>query len=103
VNNSRAAYKTALVIALLGVFTGCAVERKCRIEGCPGDKAITERVQASFNQHPEIGEEVSVQTLDHVVYLSGFVSAGEMSVVAEDVAHHTAGVTRVVNSIAVTH
>jgi osmotically-inducible protein OsmY len=103
VNNSKAGYKITLVIALLGVLTGCATERKCGIEGCPGDKAITERVQASFNRHPEIGVEVSVQTLDHVVYLSGFVSAGEMSEVANDVARHTAGVTRVVNSITVTH
>jgi hypothetical protein len=60
----------ALVIALLGVLDGCAVERKCGIEGCPGDKAITERVQAAFNKHSEIGEEVRIETLDHVVYLS---------------------------------
>jgi hypothetical protein len=44
-----------------------------------------------------------LQTLDHVVYLSGEVSAGEMSRTAEAVAPKSPGVTRVVNNIAVRH
>jgi osmotically-inducible protein OsmY len=44
-----------------------------------------------------------VQALDHVVYLSGLVGAGEMKDIAEDSARRTPGVTRVVNSIAVAH
>jgi hypothetical protein len=46
---------------------------------------------------------IGVQTLDHVVYLSGEVSAGEFSAVAESAAHQVPGVTKVVNSISVAH
>ena len=58
-----------LVIALSmsSFFAGCAVEQKCGL-GCPGDAQITAKVEALFNQHPEVGTEVSVQTLDRVVY-----------------------------------
>ena len=90
-------------LLLSGFLPGCAVERKCGLEGCPGDAKIKANVQASITQHPEIGPRVYVETIDHVVYLSGFVSAGEMSDAAEEVARHTPGVTRVVNSIAVVH
>ena len=96
-------YTLAVALLLSGFLPGCAVERKCGLEGCPGDANITAKVQASIDQRPEIGVKVHVQTLDHVVYLSGFVSAGEMSDTAEEVARHTPGVTRVVNSLAVMH
>ena len=96
-------YTLVIVLLLSGVLPGCAVEKKCGLGGCPGDAQIKANVQASFSQHPEIGPRVSVQTLNHVVYLSGFVSAGEMKDIAEDVARQTPNVTRVVNSIAVVH
>lgn len=94
----------ALVIALSAssLFAGCAVERKCGLGGCPGDAQITAKVESLFNHHPEVGTEVSVQTLDHVVYLSGYVSAGEMRATAEDLARTVPGVSRVVDTIAVT-
>jgi osmotically-inducible protein OsmY len=101
VTKSTPLYTLAVVLLLSGFLPGCAVERKCGLEGCPGDAKIKANVKASMIQHPEIGPRVYVQTIDHVVYLSGFVSAGEMSDTAEDVARHTPGVTRVVNSIAV--
>ena len=82
-------------------FAGCAVEQKCGL-GCPGDAQITAKVEALFNQHPEVGTEVSVQTLDRVVYLSGYVSAGEMRATAEDLARTAPGVSKVVDTIAVT-
>ena len=85
-----------------GLFAGCAVERKCGFQGCPGDAQITTNVKSLFNQHPEIGTEVNVQTLNHVVYLSGFVAAGEMRATAEDVAGTAPGVSKVVDTIAVT-
>jgi osmotically-inducible protein OsmY len=103
VMKSKPLYALAVVLLLSGCLPGCAVERKCGLEGCPGDANITANVQASINQHSDIGTEVHVQTLDRVVYLSGFVSAGEMSETAEAVARHTPGVKRVVNSIGVTH
>ena len=93
----------AISILLSGFLPGCAVERKCGLEGCPGDAKIRADVLASINQHPEVGPRVHVQTLDHVAYLSGFVGAGEMKDIAEVAARHTPGVTRVVNSIAVAY
>ena len=100
---SKPLYALAIALLLSGFLPGCAVERKCGTEGCPGDAKIRADVQASINRHPEVGPRVYVQTLDHVAYLSGFVGAGEMKDIAEDAARHTPGVTRVVNSIAVTY
>jgi osmotically-inducible protein OsmY len=96
-------YALAISIVLSGFLPGCAVERNCGLEGCPGDAKIRADVLASINQHPEVGPRVHVQALDHVVYLSGLVGAGEMKDIAEDSARRTPGVTRVVNSIAVAH
>jgi osmotically-inducible protein OsmY len=69
----------------------------------PGDAQITTNVESRLNQHPEIGTEVNVQTLNHVVYLSGFVAAGEIRATAENVAGAAPGVSKVVDTIAVTH
>jgi len=74
----------------------------CGFAGCPGDSAITADVQASFDQHPILNL-LHVKTLNGVVYLSGTVSSGLHSEIAESVAHHVNGVTRVVNSISVSH
>jgi uncharacterized protein GlcG (DUF336 family) len=70
----------ALTMALTApaLFAGCAVEGKCGLGGCPGDAQITEKVQSLLDEHPDIGTEVNVQTLNHIVYLSGFVAAGRM-------------------------
>jgi osmotically-inducible protein OsmY len=87
--------------AAAAVLAGCATEQKCGL-GCPGDQQITSNVVQRLNQHPELGSEVNVQTLDHVVYLTGYVSAGEFRGVAEQVANTSPGVTRVVDTISVT-
>jgi osmotically-inducible protein OsmY len=93
------------IVILAGALPGCATYEKCKSGGCPGDAKITTNVQAQFQQHRELGPPnlISVRTLDHVVYLSGEVSASEFSAVAESAAHEVPGVLRVVNSIAVTH
>jgi osmotically-inducible protein OsmY len=96
-----------LLIAAASVmgFAGCAdvnEVKKCGLEGCADDRAITANVEAKLSRHAEVGTRVHVQTLDHIVYLDGFVSSGLFSDVAEDVARTVPGVTRVVNSIAVT-
>jgi osmotically-inducible protein OsmY len=103
--NLKPFYVLATILILPGLLPGCAVERKCEADGCPGDTKITANVQALINQHPDVGPPnvVHVQTVDHVVYLSGEVSQGLMKQTAEDVARQTPGVTRVVNDIAVTH
>jgi osmotically-inducible protein OsmY len=98
-------YALPFILILAGALPGCATYGKCKSDGCSGDAKITTNVQTLFDQHQELGPPnlISVQTLDHVVYLSGEVSAGEFSDVAESVAHGAPGVARVVNSIAVTH
>ena len=92
------------VLILIGALPGCATYEKCGIEGCPSDHKITANVQAAFNQYPELGEpnSISVQTLNHVVYLSGGVSQGEMRDTAESVARTVKGVARVEDTIYVT-
>jgi osmotically-inducible protein OsmY len=103
--NVKPLYVLATLLILPGLLLGCAAERKCGLGGCPGDSEITANIQSLINQHTDVGppNSVHVQTLDHVVYLNGAVSEGNMSRTAEEIAQKTPGVTRVVNNIAVTH
>ena len=100
---ARHAFAFALI--LTSALSGCATYSKCGIEGCSGDAKITANVQAQFDQHPELGgpNSIHVQTLDHVVYLSGLVSVGMESRTAETIALEVPDVSRVVNSVAVAH
>ena len=68
------------------------------------DASITSNVRTLLGQHPELGppNDIDVETKDHVVYLSGEVSAGEMRREAAAVAQNAPGVTRVVNNIGIT-
>jgi osmotically-inducible protein OsmY len=93
----------AIAAVFAGALQGCATYKDCGFGGCTGDAKITANVQTLFSQHPELGppNSIQVQTLDHVVYLDGFVSVGLDSSTAESVAHEAPGVTRVVNQIAV--
>jgi osmotically-inducible protein OsmY len=97
-------YALSVILLLSGVLLGCAAERKCGSGGCPGDAEITADVQKRLNRHPDLEgvNSINVQTLDHVVYLSGEVSAGLMRETAEEIAKKTPGVTRVEDTIAVT-
>jgi hypothetical protein len=92
------------ILMLIGALPGCATYEKCGIEGCPSDQKITANVQAAFHRYPELGEpnSISVQTLNHVVYLSGGVSAGIMRDTAESAALQVKGVAHVENTIYVT-
>ena len=75
--------------------------RKCGLSGCPGDATITADVRTRLNQYPELEPPnlIYVQTLDHVVYLTGQVDTDTERLLAKSVALETGGVTRVVNSI----
>jgi osmotically-inducible protein OsmY len=92
-----------MVLILIGL-SGCATFEKCGVEGCASDDKITANVHAAFAQHPELGEpnSINVQTVNHVVHLSGSVSAGEMRATAESVARQVKGVAQVEDSIYVT-
>jgi osmotically-inducible protein OsmY len=101
--NLKPLYAMPIVLFLSGLLPGCATERKCGLQGCPGDAKITESVQALIAQQPDLGppDTIHVRTLDHVVYLSGEVSDGNMSRMAEAVALKSPGVKRVVNNIGI--
>jgi osmotically-inducible protein OsmY len=104
VSKFKLLYVLTCVLTLAGLVPGCAAERKCGWGGCPGDARITANVQTQLNRHPDLEgvNSINVQTLDHVVYLSGEVSAGLMRETAEAIARKTPGVTQVEDTIAVT-
>jgi osmotically-inducible protein OsmY len=97
----RPAYLVALAVLVTGTLSACAAYRKCGFTGCPGDANITANVQAQFRQHPALEPPnlLHVQTLDHVVYLTGQVDTELERSMAESLARDVAGVKRVVNSI----
>ena len=98
-------YELPVILILAGALPGCATYGKCESRECSGDAKVTTNVQRLLDQHSELGppNSISVETRDHVVYLSGEVSAGEFRDVAESAAREAPGVVRVVNSIAVSH
>ena len=69
------------------------------------DQKITADVEARFRKHPELEapDLIEVQTTNRVVYLNGTVSTGLQREYAESFASRAPGVTKVVNSISVTH
>jgi osmotically-inducible protein OsmY len=98
----------AFVIILAGTLPGCAgysAYRKCGSGGCPGDARITAEVRALLNQHPALRppNQVYAQTLDGVVYLTGQVATDLQRDTAESATHEATGVSRVINTIALTY
>ena len=96
----------AFLIILTNLLCGCAVYgvyHKCGYHGCPGDAKITAEVHALLNQHPELGppNQVYVQTLDRVVYLSGEVATELQRDTADSLARQAAGARRVNDIIGV--
>ena len=99
----KQSYAWILALILAGALPGCAAYRACGFSGCVGDAKITADVRAQLDQHPALEPPnlIDVQTLDHVVYLHGLVNTDLERSMAQSVALDTAGVARVVNSIAI--
>jgi hypothetical protein len=100
----RRAEVVALLLSATQALCGCAAYqayRKCGEAGCPGDAQITAEVRSLLDQHPELGppNEVYVQTLDRVVYLSGQLATGMQRDTAEAVARRAPGERGVVDTI----
>ena len=93
------------VLVLTGLFSGCAAYKaydKCGLRGCAGDANITSEIQTQFNQHLSLEPNaITVQPLDHTVYLYGLVSSSLEIDTAESIAGEVPGVTGVVSSVAV--
>jgi len=98
-------YALAFSLVLTGAVPGCAVYRKCGLQGCPGDAQITAEVRTVLDQYPALGPPnlLWVQTLDQVVYLTGQVNTELERQIADSLARQTPGVVRVVNTIAVSN
>ena len=103
--SSQTRYAPVLGFILASALSGCAAYDKCPSAGCSDDAKITTAVQANLQQHPELGppNDIQVQTINHVVYLHGTVSAGQQSAEAVSVAQQTPGVKRVVSDIGISH
>ena len=86
-----------------GALAGCATYSNCGFAGCPDDAKMTANVEAELGKHSELEAPnlLHVQTLNHVVYLTGDVSSGLQSRIAASVATRVKGVSRVENSISI--
>ena len=98
----------ALMIALVlaSALPGCASyqgSEKCAESGCLSDAQITSEVRARFAQERELDgpDRLDVNTINHVVYLSGIVETGLHRDIAASIAQDANGVTRVVNNISI--
>jgi osmotically-inducible protein OsmY len=84
-------------------MSGCAVYNtfeKCGVRGCPGDADITAEILLRFSKQQDLEPNtITVQTLDHVVYLYGLVSSNLEIGTAESIAREVPGVTEVVSSV----
>jgi len=102
--NPKPLYALASFLILTVALPGCAAFRESG-SNAADDAKISANLQTQLDRRPELGppHSIDVQTLNHVVYLNGFVSAGLESQTAQSVADEAPGVARVVNDITVTH
>ena len=88
---------------LLSDLYGCATFDKCGSAGCAQDAKTTANVEAQFREHADLSPPnlLNVQTLGHVVYLSGLVNSGFQRDGAEEVAREASDGARIVDTISV--
>ena len=88
---------------LLSDLYGCATFDKCGSAGCAQDAKTTANVEAQFREHADLSPPnlLNVQTLGHVVYLSGLVNSGLQRDGAEEVAREASEGARIVDTISV--
>jgi osmotically-inducible protein OsmY len=98
--------KTILALAAtltVAALSGCATFPQSSNPAV--DRVITADVETRFGQNAVLDapNQLNVQTINRVVYLSGLVSTGLQRRDAESVASQVQGVDKVVSSIAVAH
>jgi osmotically-inducible protein OsmY len=94
----------ALAVVLAAALSGCGALRayeKCGYAGCPGDAQISADVRAQLKRDPALAPPnlIYVNTLDHVVYLSGEVDTDLQRATAVSIARTTPGAAKVVDII----
>ena len=100
-NTMKSQHTWVSVLTLACLLSGCATYEECGLDGCPGDAKITANIENALARQPDLAapNEITVKTLNHVVFLSGSVSESLMSETAQSIASQTKGVTHVENSI----
>jgi osmotically-inducible protein OsmY len=91
-------------VFLTAALSGCATYQGCGAGACTGDQKINSEVDRLLDKYPDLVGEIpiTVQSKGGVVYLHGVVATDLQRDEAESVAREAAGVTMVVNGIAVT-
>ena len=86
-----------ITIGLVASIVGCTT--------VADDAVITRNIESSFDRQADLGppNQLSVKTLNHVVYLSGSTSTGLQRDTAMELALQTPGVSRLVNTVTVAH
>lgn len=91
------------LLCLASCASGCdlaATYRKCGLSGCPGDAAITASIEHQLEGRSDVfANDISVQTLDHVVYVRGLVDTAVQRDTILTIARQAPGVERVVDSL----
>jgi hypothetical protein len=90
-------------LILVSALSGCAALEKCGFAGCPDDAKITTDVNEQFRRHADLSPPnlLNVQTLDHVIHLSGTVSSDLQRSQAEEVARQASDGALIVDTISV--
>jgi osmotically-inducible protein OsmY len=87
------------------VLSGCslpAVYAKCGLSGCAGDAQITANIRATLYKRADIFDgDITVQTLDRIVYLYGIVDTDPERIEVIAIARGVPGVADVVDSISI--
>ena len=93
----------ALLLSLAACASGCdlaSTYRRCGLSGCPGDAAITTSIENQLAQRSDVfANDISVQTLDRVVYLRGLVDTAVQRETIIALARNAPGVERIVDSL----
>jgi osmotically-inducible protein OsmY len=102
-SNIAARCLVPFALTLVGLLSGCADFSKCDRAACSGDAQIKAKVEAQLAQNLGIEPNaITVQTLDHKVFLYGEVPSVLEIDKAKSIASHVPGVTEVVSSVVVT-
>jgi hyperosmotically inducible protein len=94
---------SALILTLVSpfIFLACATH-DTSVGTKIDDTAITTQVKTQLLADPDVsGQKVSVDTVDGVVQLSGFVASAAAATRAVEIARSVSGVTSVQNNITV--
>ncbi len=70
-------------------------------DSAEADRAITKQVLARFAEHTDLGTQLTVRTMDGVVYLDGFASTSLVKSNAESLARSIDGVKKVIDNIGI--